>query len=107
MGESLEGPVGVSEAEQVRTTEGGSGLYIRARVGGEVFHGSRGTSDGHKRPSRVERHEATFLGVCSVTQSCPTLCDPMGRSLPGSSVHGIFQARTLEWVATAYSRDTP
>ena len=34
-----------------------------------------------------------------VTQSCPTLHDPMDCSLPGSSVHGIFQARVLEWVA--------
>ena len=42
----------------------------------------------------------------SVTQSCSTLCDPMGRSLPGSSVHGIFQARILEWAAFAYSNDT-
>ena len=32
-----------------------------------------------------------------VSQSCPTLCDPMDCSLPGSSVHGIFQARVLEW----------
>ena len=32
-------------------------------------------------------------------QSCPTLCDPMDCSPPGSSVHGILQARTLEWVA--------
>ena len=39
-----------------------------------------------------------------VTQSCPTLCDPMNCSLPGSSVHGIFQARVLEWVAIAFSR---
>ena len=34
-----------------------------------------------------------------VTQSCPTLSDPMDCSLPGSSVHGIFQARVLEWGA--------
>ena len=34
-----------------------------------------------------------------VTQSCPTLRDPMDCSLPGSSVHGIFQARVLEWGA--------
>ena len=41
-------------------------------------------------------------------QSCPTLCDPMDCSLPGSSVHGIFQARVLEWVAIAFStRKTP
>ena len=39
-----------------------------------------------------------------VTQSCPTLCDPMGCSLPAFSVHGIFQARILEWVAISFSR---
>ena len=39
-----------------------------------------------------------------VTQSCPTLCDPMACSLPGSSVHRIFQARVLEWVAISFSR---
>ena len=39
-----------------------------------------------------------------VAQLCPTLCNPMGRSLPGSSVHGIFQTRILEWVAISFSR---
>ena len=39
-----------------------------------------------------------------VTQSCPTLCDPIDCSLPGSSVHGIFQARVLEWIAISFSR---
>ena len=39
-----------------------------------------------------------------VTQSPPTLCDPMDRSPPGSSVHGIPQARILEWVAMHFSR---
>ena len=38
-----------------------------------------------------------------VAQSCPTLSDPMDCSLPGSSAHGIFQARVLEWVAIALS----
>ena len=38
-----------------------------------------------------------------VAQSCPTLCDPVDSSLPGSSVHGIFQARVLEWGAIAFS----
>ena len=38
-----------------------------------------------------------------VAQSCPTLSDTMDCSLPGSSVHGIFQARVLEWGATAFS----
>ena len=39
-----------------------------------------------------------------VAQLCPTLRDPMDCSLPGSSVHGIFQARVLEWVAIAFSK---
>ena len=39
-----------------------------------------------------------------VAQSCPTLCDPMDCSLPGSSVRGILQARILEWVAISFSR---
>ena len=38
-----------------------------------------------------------------VAQLCPTLCDPMDYSLPGTSVHGIFQARVREWVAIAFS----
>ena len=38
-----------------------------------------------------------------VAQSCPTLSDPMDCSLPGSSVHGIFQATVLEWGAIAFS----
>ena len=38
-----------------------------------------------------------------VAQSCPTLSDPKDCSLPGSSVHGIFQARVLEWGAIAFS----
>ena len=51
----------------------------------------------------------TFLEIikhvwlCSVAQLCLTLCDPMDCSPPGSSVHGIFQARILEWVAVSFS----
>ena len=47
---------------------------------------------GHKRQSKA------------LAQSCPTLRDPMDCSLPGSSVHGILQARILEWVAISFSR---
>ena len=39
-----------------------------------------------------------------VVQSCPTLCDPVDCSLPGFSVHGIFQARVLEWAAISFSK---
>ena len=48
----------------------------------------------------------TFLGAAAAAkllQSCLTLSDPMDCSLPGSSVHGIFQARILEWGAIAFS----
>ena len=41
-----------------------------------------------------------------VAQSCLTLCDPMDCSLPRSSVHGIFQARVLEWVAISFSGES-
>ena len=42
------------------------------------------------------------VSVCA--QSCPTLCNPIDCSLPGPSVHGLFQARILEWVVISYSR---
>ena len=42
--------------------------------------------------------------IKKISQSCPTLCNPMDCSLPGSSIHGIPQARVLEWVAIAFSR---
>ena len=41
-----------------------------------------------------------------VTQSCPSLCNPMDYSLQGSSVHGILQARILKWVAIPFSRES-
>ena len=44
-----------------------------------------------------------FLNTAKSLQSCPTLCDPIDGSPPGSSVPGILQARTLEWVAIAFS----
>ena len=45
--------------------------------------------------------------MCLVTQSCPTLCNPMDCSQPGSSDHGILQARILEWVAMPSSGNIP
>ena len=49
--------------------------------------------------ARVKKNE--------VAQLCPNLCDPMDSGLPGSFVHGIFQARVLEWVAISFSRGPP
>jgi len=43
--------------------------------------------------------------MCLVAQSCPTFCDPKDCSPPSSSVHGILQARTLEWVAISFFID--
>ena len=48
-----------------------------------------------------------LMHLCSVAKSCPTLCDPMDCSKPGSSVHGIFWARILDQVAISYSRYLP
>ena len=53
-------------------------------------------------PSGKPKHSAHTH--TEVAQSCPTLCDPMDCSPPGSSVHGIFQAWILEWVAVSFSR---
>ena len=54
----------------------------------------------------VTRSNMSSLGkcVCARAQSCLTLCDPMDCSPPGSSVHGISQARILEWVAISFFR---
>ena len=41
-----------------------------------------------------------------ITQSCPTLCDPMDCSPTGTSVHGVLQARIQEWVAISFSRES-
>ena len=44
-----------------------------------------------------------YAAVAKSLQSCPTLSDPMDFSLPGSPIHGIFQARVLQWDAIAFS----
>ena len=84
----------------------------------------RSAGEGHGSPLQYSCLEdsvdrgawwATVMGLQSqallsnshahvVTKSCPTLCDPIDYSLPGSSVHGIVQARVLEWVAISFSR---
>ena len=51
------------------------------------------------------KHNVLCESESEVTQSCPTLCDPVDCSLPGSSIHGILQARILDWVAISFSKD--
>ena len=63
-------------------------------------------------PDSWTRHHFSIVCVCvcvcvcvySDAQSCPTFCEPMDCTPPGSSVHGILQARMLEWVAISFSR---
>ena len=62
--------------------------------------------------AKKENPMGKVMGVClcmyvcvCVTQLCPTLCDCMDCSIPGSSIHGIHQARILEWVASPFSRE--
>ena len=52
----------------------------------------------------LEKEMAATAAAAKSLESCPTLCDPMDCSLPGFSVHGILQARTLEWVAISFSK---
>ena len=74
-------------------------------------HGRQPTGLPHPwdSPGKNTGVDCHFLLQCmkvkksEVAQSCPTLRDPMDCSLPGSSVHGIFQARVLEWGAIAFS----
>ena len=73
----------------------GGGLGV-----GGAWRGSRGEPDacewrGHRGPPRKRQGEVMKY-MCSVAQSCPTLCNLTDGSLPGSSVHGILPARTLE-----------
>ena len=56
---------------------------------------------------RVFPTSATQEGPSEVVRSCPTFCDPVDCSLPGSSLHGILQARILEWVAISFSKEGP
>ena len=59
------------------------------------------------KQQKNHRHKIRYVKArVLVAQSCSILCDPMDCCLPGSSVHGILQARILEWVAISFSRGT-
>ena len=80
-------------------------------VAGFILLGSKITADGDcsheiKRCLLLGRKALTNLSsvqFSSVTQSCPTLCNPIDCSPPGSPIPGILQVRTLEWVAISFS----
>ena len=56
-----------------------------------------------KKPKKKKKKNYLAAAAAKSLQSCPTLCDPMDCRPPGSSVHGIFQARVLEWGKTILS----
>ena len=64
-----------------------------------------GNQSTDKEPDKL--HLSNLLCVCLVTELCPTLCDPMDYSPPGSSVHGTSQARILEWLSFPPPGDLP
>ena len=74
----------------------------------ETFHVKQVPFKGRDQETRKKitihllLHDATTTTTKSL-QSCPTLCDPIDGSPPGSPVPGILQARTLEWVAISFS----
>ena len=76
-------------------------------VGGPYNQITYYNSVNNEWSDKTEGHKVKLewlLDACSVTQSCLIICNLMDCSPPGSSVHGIFQARMLEWVAILFSR---
>ena len=55
------------------------------------------------RTAAIKKSAATAAAAAKLLQLCPTLCDPIDGSPPGSPVPGILQARTLEWVAISFA----
>ena len=78
------------------------GLNFRVSL---YFHGeSTRTFHFFLSVRRMDQVILQTCSLCSVAPACPSLCDPVDCSPPGSSVHGIYQARIMEWVATSSSR---
>ena len=80
--------------------------HLAIKKGTKLCHlQQHGPRDCHTESSQTQEDKyCMILLMYSVTPLCLTVCDPMDCHLPGCSVHGIFQARTLEWVAISYSR---
>ena len=100
--------------EKVKMTQKMAAYYLRMRL--KKIHAMRLCSPQVKHTSASTHTDSEPDPVGNVTpnlvygefaQSCPTLCGPMDCSVPGSSVHGIFQAIVPEWIAISFSRDLP
>ena len=72
-------------------------------LGGSKITADRDCSHEIKRRLLLERKIMTNLAAAKSLQLCPTLCDPIDGSPPGSAIPGILQARILEWVAISFS----
>ena len=86
------------EIEENNTMGKTRDLFNKIRATNGTFHAMMGTMDRNGMDLTESESDS------EVTQSCPTLCNPMDYNLSGFSVHGIFQARVLEWVAISFSR---
>ena len=72
----------------------------------EAYKSRGALSKNHGTENNADRFvRGLDVSFCKSLQSCPTLCNPMGYSSPGSSVPGVSQARILEWVAISFSRN--
>ena len=80
-------------------TEGGRQVITSRQFNGKVILNDDKCSDGNTI--------GYYDNCAKLLQSCPTLCNPMDRSPPGFSVHGILQARVLAWVAIPSPGDLP
>ena len=79
-------------------------MVMRMTVGTLSAHPHRKQSSSFEGLGKVQRRTLPIKWCAKLLQSCLTLCDAMDRSPSDSSVHGILQARTLEWVARPPSR---
>ena len=84
----------------VETLEGNILIPTTVFVFFPVLPSNSPTPNGHPT---IQLNSDTAAAAAKSNQSCPTLCDPIDGSPPGSSVPGILQARTLEWVAISFS----
>ena len=86
-----------------------SSLWSWCETGEEPGEKSLFLSPGEDKPTSGPAQTCSLSSLSAAAaaakslQSCPTLCDPINGSLPGSPVPGILQARTLEWVAISFS----
>ena len=78
-------------------------LHSICQKSGKLSSGHRTGKGQFSFQSQRKAMPKNVQSESEVAQSCPTLCDPMDCSLPGSSVHGVFQAKVLEWGAIAFS----